>query len=252
VPLCPDTADPAESLLCGDDGTVLARLRLRDDPGPVAGAVRPLPGVPVERVADQARRDLAAMLLETPDDDLVAALGLPVKRAATDLRHDLADLPAPVTLPDGWSLTEAGWDDDLASALAAAYAPGHPDGGWTENDTSAVRAMFDKADPVPPLWPASARLVGPDGRSAGHVLCAGPVPWTDYRCVWVLNLGVGPHAQGRGFGWALLVHALHGSRAAGLPTLALSVADGNPARRMYDRAGFRPVTRVLSVDLPAA
>ena len=158
----------------------------------------------------------------------------------------------PVALPDGWSLTEGGWDDDLASALATAYAPGHPDGGWTENDTGQVRAMFDKADPVPPLSPASARLVGPDGRSAGHVLCAGPVPWTDYRCAWVLNLGVGPRAQGRGFGRALLVHALRGSHAAGLPALALAVTDGNPARRLYDRAGFQPVTRVLTVDLPAA
>ncbi|REF98533.1 acetyltransferase (GNAT) family protein [Asanoa ferruginea] len=243
----PDDLDPAHSLLCGDDGTVLARLILRHD---AAEAVRPAAGVPVGKVADQVRRDLAGLTLETSDDGLVAALGLPLSRAATELRHDLAELPAPVALPDGWSLAEGGWDDDLASALAAAYAPGHPDGGWTENDTGQVRAMFDKGDPVPPLSPASARLVGPDGRSAGHVLCAGPVPWTDYRCAWVLNLGVGPQAQGRGFGWALLVHALRGSHAAGLPALALAVTDGNPARRLYDRAGFQPVARVLTVPLP--
>jgi mycothiol synthase len=247
VPVRPDDLDPAYSLLCGDDGTVLARLLLRDEE---AEAVRPSPGVPIQRVADQARLDLAGLTLETPDDGLVAALGLPLHRAATELRHDLAELPAPVTLQHGWSLTEGGWDDDLASALAAAYPPGHPDSGWTENDTRQVRAMFDKADPVPPLSPACARLVGPDGRSAGHVLCAGPVPWTGYRCAWVLNLGVGSRAQGRGFGWALLVHALHGSRTAGLPALALAVTDGNPARRLYDRAGFEPVARVLTVRLP--
>ncbi|MDG4824242.1 GNAT family N-acetyltransferase [Asanoa sp. WMMD1127] len=245
-----------DDLLQADDGTALARLWLHDDDGErVAGGVRPEPGVPVARVAEQARRDLAGLRLETPDDDLAAALvagGVPLERSATELRHDLADLPAPAPLPDGWAFAAAGWDDDLAAATAAAYAPGHPDGGWTENDTATVRGMFESADPVPPLAPASARLVGPDGRSAGHVLCAGPVPWTAYPCAWILNIAVGPGGQGRGLGQALLLHALHGTRSAGLPALALSVADGNPARRLYDRAGFTEVTRVLTLRMPAA
>jgi len=243
-----------DSLLRADDGAVLARFRLRDDDGQrVAAAVRPEAGVPAARVAAQALRDLAGTQVETPDDDLAAALvagGAALTRSATDLRHDLTALPETVALPGGWALAEAGWDDDLAEAAAAAYAPGHPDGGWTENDTKAIRAMFERADPVPPLAPASARLVGPDGRSAGHVLCAGPVPWTDYTCAWVLNVAVGPAAQGRGFGRALLAHALRGTREAGLPALALSVVDGNPARRLYDAAGFRVVTRVLTLRLP--
>ncbi|GIF66433.1 hypothetical protein Ais01nite_44680 [Asanoa ishikariensis] len=242
--------------LRADDGTVLARFRSRDDDGErVAAEVRPVPGVPVARVAAQARRDLAGFRLETPDDALAAALvadGIALERSAIDLRHDLRDLPEPVVLPDGWTLAEAGWDDDLAAAAAAAYSSGHPDGGWTENDTKAVRGMFERDDPVPPLAAASARLVGPDGRSAGHVLCAGPVPWLDYPCAWMLNIAVGPKAQGRGFGRALLTHALHGTRAAGLPTLDLSVVDDNPARRLYDAAGFQPVIRVLTLHLPAA
>jgi mycothiol synthase len=245
-----------DSLLCADDGTLLARLRLRDDDGErVAAGMRAASEVPVDRVAAQAIRDLAGTRLETPDDDLAAALvarGVPLSRSATDLRHDLSGLPAPEPLPAGWTLAEAGWDDDLAAAAAAAYGPGHPDGGWTEDDTKAVRGMFESADPVPPLASASARLVGPDGRSAGHVLCAGPVPWTDYICAWMLNIAVGPRAQGQGFGRVLLAHALRGTRAAGLPTLALSVVDGNPARRLYDAAGFQPVTRVLTLRLPAA
>ncbi|MEV4532814.1 GNAT family N-acetyltransferase [Asanoa sp. NPDC049518] len=243
----------ADQELRADDGTMLARFRSRDDDGErVAAEVRPAPGVAMERVAAQALRDLAGVRFETPDDDLAAALGVPIERSATDLRHDLTDLPAPEPLPAGWALAEAGWDDDLAKAAAAAYPPGHPDGGWSEDDTKAVRGMFERADPVPPLAAASARLVGPDGRSAGHVLCAGPVPWLDHRCAWMLNIAVGPQAQGRGFGRALLTHALHGTRAAGLPSLDLSVVDGNPARRLYDAAGFRPVVRVLTLRLPEA
>ncbi|WIM94075.1 GNAT family N-acetyltransferase [Actinoplanes oblitus] len=248
--------DPASFLLYGDDGTPLAALRLKDDDGErVAARVRPLPGIPASRVAAQARRDFAGMRLETPDDALLAAFvatGLEPRRAATEMIHDLSGLPAPRDLPDGWSLAEPGWDEDLAGAMAAAYGPDHPDGRFTEADRAYIGGMFATGEPVPPLVPASARLADPAGRSAGHILCAGPVPWTDYPCAWVLNLSVGPHAQGRGFGRDLLLHALHGTREAGLPALALSVVDGNPARRLYESAGFRTENRVLSVTLPAA
>ncbi|BCJ75562.1 hypothetical protein CS0771_51060 [Catellatospora sp. IY07-71] len=246
--------DTDHTTLTATDGTPLARLRLRDDDGtPLADDVRPLPGAPLPLIAAHARQDLAGRRLQTPDDQLALALvatGLKLRRAATDMRHDLADLPPAPPLPDGWTLAPAGWDDDLAAGLAAAYRPPHPDGGWTDNDTREVRGMFERGEPVPPLAAASARVVGPDGRSAGHVLCAGPAPWTDDLCAWILNIGVAPHAQGRGLGRALLTHALHGARAAGLPRLGLEVADGNPARRLYDAAGFRTRTRVLSIDLP--
>ncbi|GAA1848727.1 GNAT family N-acetyltransferase [Asanoa iriomotensis] len=241
---------PADALLCADDGEPLARLRERDDDGPM---VRPIAAA--DRVARQMLRDLPGRQVETPDDALAKALvaaGATLTRSATELQHDLEDLPDPVALPAGWSLSAAGWDGDLAAALDAAYGPDHPDGGWTDNDTTSVRDMFERSDPVPPLLPASARLVGPDGRSAGHVLCAGPVPWTEYPCAWILNIGVGPHAQGNGFGRALLLHALHGTRDAGQPVLALSVVDGNPARHLYDRTGFTVVTRVLTLTTPAA
>ncbi|MGV9766084.1 GNAT family N-acetyltransferase [Micromonospora tulbaghiae] len=250
----PDASD--DSLLFGDDGVPLARMRLRDDDGtPVASDVRALPEAPLTRLVAQVRRDLAGHRLETPDEALAAALvadGLELSRAATDMRHDLTGVPEPVALPDGWSLGAPGWDDDLAEGLDAAYGPDHPDGRWQPSDTDEVRAMFDTGEPVPPLVPASARLIDPDGRSAGHVLCAGPVPWTDDDCVWILNLGVAPRAQRRGFGRALLVHALRGARAAGLPSVGLSVVDGNPARHMYDAAGFRTLTRVLTVRIPDA
>ncbi|MCZ7436062.1 GNAT family N-acetyltransferase [Micromonospora sp. WMMC241] len=244
------------SLLIGDDGTPLARMRVRDEKGQrVAADVRPLPGAALTRLAAQVRRDLTGFRLETADEELAAALvadGLDLSRAATDMRHDLTGVPESTTLAAGWSLGAPGWDDDLAAGLAAAYGPDHPDGRWQPGDTREVRGMFDTGEPVPPLAPASARLVDPDGRSAGHVLCAGPVPWTDDGCAWILNLAVAPRAQRRGFGRVLLTHALRGARRAGLPSVGLSVADGNPARRMYDAAGFRPLTRVLSMRVPEA
>ncbi|MGK5441254.1 GNAT family N-acetyltransferase [Micromonospora sp. URMC 105] len=255
MPLHPAPEASTGHLLSTDDGTPLARLRLRDDDGErVAEEVTPLPGADVRLLAAQARRDLAGARLETPDEALAGALvadGLRLRRAATEMRHDLLDVPEAVALPAGWSWAPAGWDDDLAEGLAAAYGPDHPDGRWEPSDTAEVRGMFERAEPVPPLLAASARVVGPDGRSAGHVLTAGPVPWTADVCAWILNLGVAPAAQRRGLGRALLGHTLRGARAAGLPRVGLSVVDGNPARRMYDEAGFRPVARVLTVPLPA-
>ncbi|OZV79990.1 GNAT family N-acetyltransferase [Micromonospora echinospora] len=255
MPVRPDPEDRADSLLVADDGTELARMRLRDEAGKrVATAVSPLPGTVRSQLAEQVRRDLAGYRLETSDDGLVAVLvagGVELHRAATDMRHGLTRVPAPVALPAGWSLGSPGWDDDLAEGLAAAYGPDHPDGRWQARHTEQVRAMFDGGEPVPPLLAASARLVDPDGRSAGHVLCAGPVPWTDDACAWIVNLAVTPRAQGRGFGRTLLTHALRGAHEAGLPAVGLSVADGNPARRIYDSAGFRPLVRVFSVLLPA-
>ncbi len=246
--------DADHTTLTSTDGTPLARLRLRDDDGtPLADDVRPAPGAPQPQIAAHARHDLAGLRLHTPDDQLARALvdtGLKLRRAATDMRHQLDDLPAAPPLPDGWTLAPGGWDDDLAAGLAAAYGPHHPDGSWTDSDTTEIRGMFERGEPVPPLASASARVVGPDGRSAGHVLCAGPVPWTDDLCAWILNIGIAPRAQGNGLGRALLIHALHGTRDAGLPRLGLEVADGNPARRLYDAAGFQIRTRVLSLDLP--
>jgi mycothiol synthase len=252
--LHPDADQAGDTLLSADDGTTLAWLRLGEDDGePVATLVRPVPGADLDRVAAQARADLAGRRLDTPDDALAAALvatGVPMRRAYTDMRHFLADLPQPGPLPDGWTLTAGGWDDDLATGLAEAYAPPHPDHSWTDGDTATVKGMFEQADPVPPLYGACARVVGPDGRSAGHVLVAGPVPWTEDGCGWILNLGVAPRAQGLGLGRALLAHALHGTRAADLPALGLEVTDGGPGRRIYDRIGFQVRARVNSLRLP--
>jgi ribosomal protein S18 acetylase RimI-like enzyme len=97
---------------------------------------------------------------------------------------------------------------------------------------------------------ATARLCGPDRRSAGQVFTVGPVPWAAVPTSWVLDLAVSPGGQGRGSGAALLAYAIRGTRDAGLTTVGLSVTDGNPARRLYDRMGFRSALRHFEVRAP--
>jgi GNAT superfamily N-acetyltransferase len=56
-----------------------------------------------------------------------------------------------------------------------------------------------------------------------------------------LAIAVSPARRGTGVGAAMLDRLLADARAAGLPGVSLSVRATNPARRLYERFGFRPV-----------
>jgi mycothiol synthase len=251
VPLQEDPDDPKRTLLVDAAGRPLASTRLRADDR-VAGGTRLQPGADPAAAAREALVDLAGMRLATTEQALADALlraGAFLHRVAVDMTHDLSDLPPPPPLPRGWALGPGRWDADLASAVAEAYGPDHVDGPWGEQDTARVAAAHAGNADLKALASATARIVDPDGRSAGHVLCAGPVPWVD-ESAWVLTIALAYRARRLGLGRVLLVHALRGTREAGLSKLGLSVTDGNPARRLYEAAGFRPVIRVLSLRLP--
>ena len=53
-----------------------------------------------------------------------------------------------------------------------------------------------------------------------------------------ITIGVRPGHRGSGIGTALLSHLVQQARDANLRAVSLSVEDGNPAIRMYARAGF--------------
>jgi GNAT superfamily N-acetyltransferase len=163
------------------------------------------------------------------------------------MHRDLGE-PIPATpVSEGWALISHGWDDDLAAALWAAYGPDHPDRG---DRVGRLRGLTEGEGALAVLPGATARLRGPDGRSVGQVFTVGPVPWGSAPMSWVLDLAVAPGGQGRGLGAALLAYAMRGTRDAGLTAVGLSVTDGNPARRLYDRMGFRPALRHFEVRAP--
>jgi ribosomal protein S18 acetylase RimI-like enzyme len=56
-------------------------------------------------------------------------------------------------------------------------------------------------------------------------------------------MGVHIDQRGRGIGSQLLAELLTRARAAGLERVSLSVETDNPARNLYQRAGFVPVGR---------
>jgi GNAT superfamily N-acetyltransferase len=256
MPLIADRGDPDGLVLIDMAARPLARLRWRDEQGEqVASQFRPLPGAGPDRVAAHAVRDLAGRQITTADEGAARALvgaGSTMVRAATNMRSRLDEVAAPAPPAEGWVLGPHGWDDDLAAAIRSAYGPEHPDGNWQTDRMTRLRGLIEGDRRLPLLAGASARLRGLDGRSAGHIVTVGPVPWSDDRCGWVLDVAVAAAAQGGGLGAALLGYALRGARDAGMVGLGLTVTDGNPARHLYDRLGFRPYTRTFILRVPSS
>jgi ribosomal protein S18 acetylase RimI-like enzyme len=59
-----------------------------------------------------------------------------------------------------------------------------------------------------------------------------------------LTIAVVPSRRGRGFGEELLAGLLDRARQEGYEALSLSVEKENPALRLYERFGFRPVGEI--------
>ena len=56
-----------------------------------------------------------------------------------------------------------------------------------------------------------------------------------------LSIALLPEWRGRGIGSRLLIRLLEMAKEMGITAISLSVSEGNPARRLYERAGFRVI-----------
>ncbi len=65
----------------------------------------------------------------------------------------------------------------------------------------------------------------------------------------VTDIYVEPRHRGRGIGSSLLGAGLSWLRARGYHRVLLNVTAGNPARRLYERAGFRQFAESMEIDL---
>jgi GNAT superfamily N-acetyltransferase len=247
----PITEEAGGLLLSDGRGVPVARFQSSDEDGErVVRHLQPCPGISPDRATRLAVSELGGSRLKTTDEEIARALigaGCTLLRAATDMHRDPQQPIPAVELAAGWELVPHEWDDDLAAALNAAYGPEHPD---SSDRVGRLRSLTEGEQGLVVLPGATARLKDPGGRSMGQVFTVGPVPWGSAPTSWVLDLAVSPGGQGRGFGAALLAYAIRGTRDAGLTTAGLTVTDGNPARRLYDRMGFRPVLRHFEVRAP--
>ena len=98
--------------------------------------------------------------------------------------------------------------------------------GARRGDAGVVAAIGERA--VGAAW---YRLWTDDTHSYGYVDARTPE----------LAIAVAEHHRGGGIGARLLAELVQTARAEGHPGLCLSVDPQNPARRLYERAGFRKV-----------
>jgi GNAT superfamily N-acetyltransferase len=119
----------------------------------------------------------------------------------------------------GERLTFAQMDSDPHLAAYCRLVPDHGDYGWVSTDVAGVTGV---------VW---VKHFGADAPGYGFVRADVPE----------LSVCVLPGYRGAGVGTALVAAAVAEARNRSLPALSLSVEEGNPARRLYERLGFRPV-----------
>jgi GNAT superfamily N-acetyltransferase len=142
---------------------------------------------------------------------------------------------------------------DLVAAMMAAYPPGHPDHEPGDDDRTFVRARLERmisGVEIGPLLGCSRLAVAADGTVAGAALvCDMPGADAPFGGPWIGELFRDPDHPGAGR--ALLDRAIRQAAIDGLDALGLVVTEGNPARALYGRTGFRLVRTFLNVDVPA-
>jgi GNAT superfamily N-acetyltransferase len=250
--------DGANEELTGADGTVVARYTRETRVGMPWAEL-------VEELAPRAEV-VAALLASRPGWVAVGGEGLGAAllgAGATRMRHahqmlrDLRADPPPADWaglrpPAGLRLVplRAGPDapvDGLRALTERAYPPGHPD----HSPDHGLAQLHDAATTLlrgmtPPTCPSSAAVYDA-GRPVAAVLNAERPEHT-----WVYNVMRDPAKAYAGLGTLLLRRALAVAAGHGDAALGLAVSDGNPAREVYARLGFRTTASYVTVVLPGA
>jgi ribosomal protein S18 acetylase RimI-like enzyme len=120
---------------------------------------------------------------------------------------------------DGERVTFAQLDSEPHLAAYCRLVPGDGDYGWVSTDVAGVTGV---------VW---VKHFGADAPGYGFVRADVPE----------LSVCVLPGYRGAGLGTALVAAAVAEARNRALTALSLSVEEGNPARRLYERLGFGPV-----------
>ncbi|GAA3800887.1 hypothetical protein GCM10022226_20600 [Sphaerisporangium flaviroseum] len=222
------------------DGRPYADLAQVLGPGAVEVILRELPGWVVS--GDEA---LGRSLL---------AAGAKRLRHAHTYSRDLRAEPA----PPQWA--ETGYGVVACDAVPAAevfpvwrsaYPPGHPDHHATD-DTAALEldlAPMLAGTSYGPMLPCGGLLLRGERVVAGVLVgeLHGDLP---FGGPWVLDVFRDPSPEFAGLGSVMLRRALALATLHGLPALGLAVSDGNPARRVYERLGFRHTMSSITVIVP--
>ena len=131
---------------------------------------------------------------------------------------------------------------ELAAAAATATPTEHVDHHlWQNMDRPSYWKELLGGQVTGPVLPEPSRiLLKPRRGLIGAVvvtLWQGLDWWSGGP--WIAEMFVVPAFQGQGLGSALLTRAVEACAKAGYERMGLTVSDRNPAKRLYERRGFR-------------
>lgn len=200
-----------------------------------------------EQAHAERRPDLPARLTTTglssdeAQADLLRRAGMSGERWNFVMRTALDAIPDEVPLPEGYEFMQ--YDASMAAALLDAHNTAfldHPN--FTPWSESLWRQFVTESRSFRPELSA---VVVPTGRKeiVAYLQTAEFDAYfevTGRREAYVGKLGTLREHRGQGIAGALLVHCLHGYRAAGFDEASLDVDSENPtgALGIYQRAGF--------------
>lgn len=122
------------------------------------------------------------------------------------------------------------WPQERAAALAEEQTDSLLPEGKSTAGMFIVMADAEEVGPVGYAWLA---LKGPEASSA-----------------WIYDIAIDEEHRGKGYGRALLNGLEQVAREHGLESIALNVFAGNDyARRLYERAGYKPTSIHMSKRL---
>ncbi|HEX8094150.1 GNAT family N-acetyltransferase [Jatrophihabitans sp.] len=122
----------------------------------------------------------------------------------------------------------ANWNGQLLltpAEVEADPALAHYISGWGRPFDFGVVALNDAGEPMGAAWARSFDIDDP-----GYGFVAKDIP--------EISMAVVTAFRGQGVGTRLLAALIREARGRGHDALSLSVEDGNPARILYERAGF--------------
>ncbi|WP_406298009.1 GNAT family N-acetyltransferase [Embleya sp. NBC_00888] len=230
------------------DGSLVADYRLGNRSGRPAALDLRLHRLPAELAAPAILTALPGWVVSTGEETgavLLAAGG----RLFRHLHQYTRDL-GPELGDTVW--TEAGIEARPAAAVPpsalydiwlAAYPPDHPDRAEHPNPQD-VDDLYDGRT-LGPLCGFSTVAV-----DEGRVVAAVLVNDAESLGPWISEVFRDPDPRYAGLGGRLLRHALGLAAADGLPSIGLAVTEGNPARKVYERLGFRHRASFMQVVLP--
>ena len=254
------TQDPERQVLVDRAGrAVLSYVPYGGSPG--ADAATAL--VEVDDVVPVVLEQMAGALLASSEDALVDALvaagAVPVRSAHLFSRDLVEDPPDPAwgtpALPPGVRLetdVRTGGVEliDQGRLSVRAYPHGHADHEGDDPEYAATQlARLYGGEYLGEVLDGSVLALDGDrlvavmvvNRMPGRAPLGGP---------WVSEVFRDPHPHYVGLGTTLLHRAMAVLGAAGEESLSLVVTEGNPARSIYERAGFRYCGSSRKVRLP--